>query len=95
MFLGVLVVGPQNKFLGTPMAALFEILKQAGVSDAYERLKTVTRGAAVTRDDLLAVLAGLTLPDELRQRLASLCVASYVGDAARLCRRACQAVEPT
>lgn len=71
------------------------ILKQAGVSDAYERLKTVTRGAAVTRDDLLAVLAGLTLPDELRQRLASLCVASYVGDAARLCRRACQAVEPT
>ena len=71
------------------------ILKQAGVADAYERLKTVTRGASVTRDDLLAALAGLTLPDELRQRLASLRVASYVGDAGRLCRRACRAVEPT
>ena len=53
----------------------------------------MTCGAKVTRHDLLAVLDGLTLPDELRGRLAGLCVASYVGDAERLCRRACQAVE--
>ncbi|GAB3679380.1 adenylosuccinate lyase [Angustibacter aerolatus] len=55
-----------------------------GMSDPYERLKELTRGRRVDGPTMRAFVAGLGLPDDVRERLEAMTPASYTGLAAQL-----------
>ena len=61
------------------------ILKTAGIEDPYSLLKQVTRGKAISREELAHFIEGLEIDKNIKTRLQNLRVASYVGDAARIC----------
>jgi adenylosuccinate lyase len=63
------------------------LLRRYGASDAYERLKDLTRGKKLTSERWREVAGSLDLlPPNERERLMLLTPESYVGDAARLAR---------
>ena len=64
------------------------VLRRHRVSDAYERLKDLTRGRAIDRETLHAFIATLDIPADDKTRLLALTPATYVGAAARLAREA-------
>lgn len=63
------------------------ILRTAGVDDPYELLKQATRGRKVTREDLLALVDGLDVPEEVKTRCRALRVRDYTGLAETVCAR--------
>jgi len=60
------------------------VMRRAGQEDAYERLKELTRGAAITGEALRQFVSTLDLPEADRQRLLALTPATYVGLAPQL-----------
>ena len=63
------------------------ILRTAGVEDPYDLLKQVTRGRAVTREALMALVDGLDIPDDVKARCHALQVRDYTGLARVVCDR--------
>ncbi len=63
------------------------VMRRFGVADAYEQLKTLTRGQRIRRDDLHALIRQLPIPQQDRDRLLALTPATYVGVAVALARR--------
>jgi len=64
------------------------VMRRYGVTDAYEKLKELTRGKeGVTREALHALIKGLAIPDAEKQRLLALTPATYIGKAAELAKR--------
>ncbi len=55
------------------------VMRKHAVSDAYEQLKALTRGQAITQEHLQSFIAGLDIPAEDKQRLAALTPATYIG----------------
>jgi adenylosuccinate lyase len=68
--------------------AVQTVMRRYGVPNAYERLKALTRGQRIDAAALKAFVAKLPLPPEVRERLAHLKPADYVGLAAELARDA-------
>lgn len=66
------------------------ILRAAGVADAYEQLKTLTRGKALTRDGYEQWVYGLNGNTQLKVRLLELSPQKYIGLAEQLTRTALQ-----
>lgn len=66
--------------------AVQTVMRAHGIGDAYEQLKAVTRGQAVSQAELEEFVRGLDLPEDARGRLLSLSPADYVGLAAELAR---------
>ena len=66
--------------------AIQTVMRRHGAAGAYEELAVLTRGRAVTADDLRDFVSGLDLPGEEKARLADLRPADYTGLAARLAR---------
>lgn len=64
------------------------VMRRFGVAGAYEMLKEVTRGKRVRPEDLRALVQGLAIPEDEKQRLLALTPAGYTGLAAALARRA-------
>ncbi|MGH6625935.1 MAG: adenylosuccinate lyase [Burkholderiaceae bacterium] len=64
------------------------VMRRFGVPGAYEKLKEVTRGQAVTAEALHGLIRSLDIPQAEKDRLLALTPASYVGKAAELARRA-------
>jgi adenylosuccinate lyase len=64
------------------------VMRRHGVQGAYEQLKAVTRGRAVTADDLRGLIRGLDIPEADKQRLLDLSPANYLGLASSLAKRA-------
>jgi len=64
------------------------VMRRHGLSDAYERLKELSRGREVDPERLRAFIAGLEIPRAERERLLALTPAGYTGLAARLARDA-------
>jgi adenylosuccinate lyase len=65
--------------------AVQTVMRRYGVMDAYERLKSATRGRPVTREILLEVIDSCSeLPHEVKAKLRVMTPASYVGLAPRL-----------
>ena len=64
--------------------AIQTVMRRHGAAGAYEELMALTRGRAVTAEDLRAFILRLDLPEEDKARLASLRPADYTGLAARL-----------
>ena len=64
------------------------VMRRHGISDAYEKLKELTRGKeSITRDALHALIKGLAIPDAEKTRLLALTPATYIGKAAELAKR--------
>lgn len=66
--------------------AVQTVLRQHGVEDAYEQLKALTRGRAITQEILRDFIRSTSLPADTRTRLGALTPAQYVGIAARLAK---------
>ena len=66
--------------------AIQTILRAEGVDNAYDLLKTLTRGQALSMDDLHVWIDGLDLQDGVKVRLRALTPASYVGLAQSICK---------
>jgi len=64
------------------------VMRRFGVQGAYEQLKEVTRGKAVTAEALHGLIRSLEIPQEEKDRLLAMTPASYIGKAAELARRA-------
>lgn len=67
--------------------AIQTVMRRYGVPEPYEKLKSLTRGRAITKDRLHEFIASLDIPDDARQRLLELTPATYIGLAAQLARR--------
>jgi adenylosuccinate lyase len=67
--------------------AIQTVMRRHGVPDAYDRLKTFTRGRRVGAAELREFVATLPLPAGEAARLAEMTPAAYVGLAASLARQ--------
>ena len=84
-----------NERLAADLEASWEVLaepiqtvmRRYGVQGAYEKLKEVTRGQAVTAEDLHRLIRSLEIPDADKQRLLAMTPATYTGKAAELAKR--------
>jgi len=66
--------------------AVQTVMRRYGIADAYEQLKALTRGQAITAEALAGFVADLDIPEEARARLAKLTPSEYVGLAVELAR---------
>jgi adenylosuccinate lyase len=57
------------------------VMRRYGIENPYEKLKEMTRGKAITREDLHQLINSVELPDDARQRLLQLTPHSYIGNA--------------
>jgi adenylosuccinate lyase len=64
--------------------AVQTILRREGDTEAYERVKELTRGERVTLSDFRALFADLDVDESVREELAALTPAGYTGLAAAL-----------
>jgi adenylosuccinate lyase len=65
-----------------------QVMRKHGVPDAYEKLKALTRGKRLDRQQLAAFVRSLPIPAAEKKRLLALTPAGYTGFAAELARRA-------
>ena len=59
------------------------VMRRYGIENPYEKLKEMTRGKAITRDDLHRLINSVDLPTDARKRLLQLTPQSYTGNAAQ------------
>ena len=64
--------------------AVQTVLRKAGQQDAYEQLKTLTRGEAINAEIMTEFVSGLNIPDNDKETLLTLTPASYIGLAPKL-----------
>ena len=57
------------------------VMRRYGIENPYEKLKEMTRGKAITREDLHQLINSVELPDDARERLLQLTPHSYIGNA--------------
>ncbi|HET6794269.1 MAG TPA: lyase family protein, partial [Acidimicrobiales bacterium] len=60
------------------------VMRRYALPEPYERLKELTRGQAITEDDVRRFVAGLGLPADAEKRLLELTPGGYTGLAAAL-----------
>ena len=60
------------------------VMRRYGLPEPYERLKELTRGTAVSAEEVRSFVKGLGLPPEAERSLLDLSPSSYVGLASRL-----------
>jgi adenylosuccinate lyase len=66
--------------------AVQTVMRRHGIADAYERLKSLTRGRRITQASLREFVATLELPSADKARLLELTPSDYLGLAAELAR---------
>jgi adenylosuccinate lyase len=64
------------------------VMRRFGVENAYEQLKSLTRGQRIDAVAMRQFIGGLAIPDEARRQLLDLSPAAYIGYAAELARKA-------
>jgi adenylosuccinate lyase len=64
--------------------AIQTVLRRTGSSDAYEQLKSLTRGQRLTAQDLRTFVSGLDLPRSTKEKLLGLSPGAYTGLAEQL-----------
>jgi adenylosuccinate lyase len=62
------------------------VMRRYGVENAYEQLKSLTRGQRITPAAMRAFVTSLALPDEAKTALLQLSPATYIGLAERLAK---------
>ncbi len=63
------------------------VMRRYGIENAYEKLKTLTRGQVIEQETLATFISGLDIPDEAKQQLLQLSPHNYVGNADQLAMR--------
>jgi adenylosuccinate lyase len=89
---GLTQVAVDPEALAADLDACWEVLAEAvqtvmrkhGCAQPYERLKALTRGHAMTREELHAFIQSLDLPEDEKSRLLRLTPATYTGLASQL-----------
>ena len=64
------------------------LLRHHGAAGAYERIRRLTRGRKVDRETLDALIGGLPIPEDAKERLRALTPRAYTGCAERLAKEA-------
>jgi adenylosuccinate lyase len=67
--------------------AVQTVMRAHGIPDAYDQLKTYTRGRPMDEKSIRAFVQNLPLPEDDKERLLQLTPASYLGLAPVLARR--------
>jgi len=67
--------------------AVQTVMRRYGLPNPYEQLKALTRGQRITAETLREFIAGLPLPQGVKERLLALRPRDYTGKAADLARR--------
>ncbi len=67
--------------------AVQTVMRRYGVPEPYEKLKALTRGRGISRDDLARFVDALEIPDDAKARLRALTPARYTGHAGALARK--------
>ncbi len=62
------------------------VMRRYGVERPYERLKELTRGQRIGREDMQAFVTGLEIPEEAKAVLRALTPAAYIGNAGEQAR---------
>ncbi len=62
------------------------VMRKAGIKNPYEKMKDLSRGKSITKDDLHSFIKGLELPEEDKKRLLELKPERYVGLACEIIR---------
>ena len=62
------------------------VMRRYGIANPYEKLKELTRGKAITREDLHRLIKSAELPPEVRERLLLLTPQTYTGNAVEQAR---------
>jgi len=57
------------------------IMRKHGIPEPYEKLKELTRGAALDRKAIEAIVAGLDISEEAKQQMLALTPGNYTGNA--------------
>jgi adenylosuccinate lyase len=63
------------------------VMRRYGLESPYEQLKALTRGKAITREQLVEFIAGLDIPEPAREALLALSPGTYLGNAADMARQ--------
>ncbi|MCX7124445.1 MAG: lyase family protein, partial [Gammaproteobacteria bacterium] len=63
------------------------VMRRYGINDAYEQLKNITRGEAITQKQLMDFVDTLTIPEKAKQGLKELTPENYLGLAIQLARK--------
>lgn len=63
------------------------VMRRYGIANPYEKLKELTRGKHITREDLQAFIEKLLIPDQAKAQLLALTPAGYTGNASDQARR--------
>ena len=61
--------------------AVQTVMRRYGIESPYEKLKSLTRGHAITKEKLHNFIQGLDIPAEEKARLLKLTPAAYIGNA--------------
>ncbi len=61
------------------------ILRREGVKEAYEKLKELTRGKKITKNDIEEFVRNLDVPEKVKKELLELTPGNYIGLAEKLC----------
>ncbi|MFT5501257.1 MAG: adenylosuccinate lyase [Woeseiaceae bacterium] len=67
--------------------AIQTVMRRYGIAEPYEKLKTLTRGQAVSKEILHDFIGTLEIPDVEKERLLSMTPSAYTGIAAALTRK--------
>jgi adenylosuccinate lyase len=62
------------------------LMRRYGIDKPYERLKELTRGHRISREEMARFIDTLDIPDEARRRLRELTPGTYIGNAAEQAR---------
>lgn len=60
------------------------VMRRYGITDAYEQLKKLTRGAEINKESIQDFVQGLSIPEDAKKRLLQLTPADYIGLANQL-----------
>jgi len=63
------------------------VMRRYGVEKPYEKLKELTRGQRIGREDLRSFITSLDIPEEVRQNLLALTPRDYIGYANSLAKQ--------
>ncbi len=63
------------------------LMRQHGIEEPYEKLKSLTRGQTLDESAISAMLEDLDLPEEVKEQIRTMTPASYTGNAADMARR--------
>lgn len=69
---------------GVLAEAIQTVMRRYQINDAYEQVKTLTRGRTIDRDNLQTFIKGLAIPEETKLELLNLTPEKYLGLAVQL-----------